>query len=257
MGVLDSLRTGKGRVSDIVSSDAGKVAQGRRSEVKSVDQALRSMNRKRGDAKHKGTMGEEACFPIVLDHIMKKGNHGYMYHSYKYLYAKGKNGQNLPGNIKLLPTGKFYSEDGNNSTHDEIDILYIGDFNIIAIEVKARGGKWVLNNEWGKQNSSSVDKYPIAQAEKHCRHLYHILWDVLPGGDPNRIIPLTVFVDKAQVTDKRSKEWKSYVPVAILNTLAVKLDELDVIRDTRIDIPLVMKTLKSKGSGTLYKGGNF
>lgn len=207
-----------------------------------VDQALKLMNRNRGIAKAKGDYGESAAVAVVREYIQERGSGSFLLQSVTYPYAKSKHGKFYGGNI--IKEGASYKEvPGREGIHDEIDLLLITSNRIFAIEVKARTGKWKLYDFWGKQNSSAVDKYPIAQAEKHARHLYHQIYEYLPDGDPKYIVPLTVFVDKATIEDSRNDYDKEYLPIAILNNLKKVILKYDIPQGYNLHLSDIRKRL--------------
>ena len=119
------------------------------------------------------------------------------------------------GNIKL-EDGKYveYTDAKNGRIlEDEIDILYITPYRIIPIEVKAYHANLKVYDNWMDKQGTPVDKYPITQAEKHARHLYHALVDVIPDGRPEYIRPIVCFVDRCKLDDRRERILNTY-PVA-------------------------------------------
>lgn len=216
-----------------------------------VNTALENLNKSRGVNKAKGDFGEEAVLAVV-DKYRKLREHGYIYHSFSYKYASDMHSRNYPGNIKRNEDGTLESIDGSSSTKDEIDILFITSNRIFAIEAKARSGYWKLFDYWCTQSSRTLDKYPVAQAEKHARHLYHQIYAYLPDGNPDYIVPITVFVDKAVIEDSRNERHQKEYPIAILNTLIEVLMEYDKPLDYALDLPKIREKLKQLGEFNEY-----
>lgn len=220
--------------------------------MNSVDKALKTMQKNRLDFKVKGTQGEIAILEILKSYQQSRG--GVIYHSFSYPYASNRYGKNYPGNIyRDKVSGKFTTVDGNASTKDEIDLLYITRYRIFVIEVKARGGTWKLD-DWARQNSRICEKYPIAQTEKHCRHLYHHIYEYIPEQNTNYIVPMTVFVDKAKVIDTRPKEMKDYILVSVANNFKAKLVSRDLPLKYELNIEAIKNKLLNISSGkpTIY-----
>lgn len=215
-----------------------------------INGVLESMHENRAVYKKKGDLGEEAVRRLLVDYKGKRG--GVIFLSYTYPYQSDFHSKPYPGNLIWQPDQKkFRSVDSvaNRVIKDEIDLLYVTSNRIFAIEVKARSGKWDIYDHWCKQSSNIQDKSPIAQTEKHARHLYHLLHEVIPDGNPDYIVPLTVFVDEAVIKDTRSEEMKEYIPVCILNNFIDTLMKYDKPKNYTIDLNKVRKTLKQKGSG--------
>lgn len=187
----------------------------------SINNILRSM-RKEGklqNMKGKGDAGEEAALQIVLERQRHTG--GLVYQSFQYPYQKSRQGVTYLGNIKL-EDGQFveYTESVSGRIfEDEIDILYVSPYRIIPIEVKSYHATLTVYNDWMDKQGVAVEKSPIAQAEKHARHLYHAIKEVLPDGRPEYIKPLVCFVDRCSLTDSRESASILYLPCCILNTL--------------------------------------
>lgn len=174
-------------------------------------------NMRTGDFKHKGDQGEMAVFTVCEKFYQRQG--GLLYHSYSYKVDKS-----LAGNIKRKD-GNVYLENLGEST--EIDVLYISPFRIIPIEVKSYKAKDISLFDDKIDGCYIVDKSPVHQNEMHCRHLYSGIVEAIPDGDENYITPLVVFVDQCTVHDKRSKWQREYIPVAVLNSIHDKIDELN------------------------------
>jgi hypothetical protein len=223
------------------------------SQIHSVEAALNKMHKNRSEFVIKGTAGEIASL-AVLQSLQEEGENISIYHSYSYPYAVSRDGNVYPGNVKL-EDGKYILINGREYDTDEIDILLVSPIRIIVIEVKARGGRWTFGEDlWGRQNSTQVDKDPVIQCEKHCRHLYHTIYEALPEGRPEYIQPLTLFVDKASVKDGRPMDIRMKYPLAILNNLKCKVTSiLKTPLAYSIDTDLVLSILEGRGSGKLYR----
>lgn len=184
----------------------------------SVDRILANMHSagKMGDYKEKGTAGEKAALALVLEHS-KANRGGRVYHSFKYPYATNNAGVPYLGNV-FYENG-VYTDKTSASLYDEIDILYVTKFRIFVIEIKSYRAKIQIDNTWIKKNGEMEHKSPIWQTEKHCRHLYHSIWEVLPEGRPEYIVPVVCFVDKCTVKDERSDKGRFYIKCCILDTL--------------------------------------
>ena len=169
------------------------------------------------DIKAKGTAGEDAALDIVHAYRSKRG--GILKRGFMYPYASNRQNQVYLGNIFWdEEKQKFY--DVTRQLEDEIDILYISHYRIFAIEVKAyHDHTIVVDKAWMTRKGKRVDKSPFAQAEKHARHLYHQLYDVIPDGDPAYILPIVCFVDESTIDDQRPTEMQHYLPATVLNTL--------------------------------------
>ena len=193
------------------------------------------------DMKAKGDLGEEAVLAICYDRKQKVDN-GLLYQSFMYPYQSNREGICYTGNIKY--------EDGNfveytdTSINDEIDVLYITPYRIFPIEVKSYGAKKLdVYEHWFNRNSTPVDKSPIAQAEKHARHLYHAIYDVIPEGDTSYIVPIVCFVDKCKVRDDRTPYHRDYIPVCILNTLLKTINHYNTPLEYNLALPAIESKL--------------
>ena len=194
--------------------------------MQNINKILEKMRKSaRTSYKDKGNLGEEAALEIVLSIQKKIG--GLVYHSFSYPYATDPDGNTCTGNIKY-ENGKFveYTE-SDRGMFDEIDILFVTAYRVLAIEVKSYHAKMVAYDHWFKKNGTMVDKSPIFQAEKHVRHLYTHLAPVLPDGNTNYVIPLCCFVDRCTIEDIRSPEFSRYVPICILNNFEETLKDLN------------------------------
>ena len=213
-----------------------------------IDSILRDMRKagKVSDWKDKGNAGEQAVLQVCLELQRKIG--GLIYHSYQYPYQSDTSGKIYTGNIKL-ENGKYveYTE-SKRALEDEIDVLFVTDYRVFVIEVKSYHAKIEIYDHWLKKNGTEVDKSPILQTEKHCRHLYHAISYVLPDGNPNYIVPLCCFVDRCTVTDNRSPEFERYVPICILNNLKSSLMSLNTPLDYNLDLEEIKRKLNEKKS---------
>lgn len=175
------------------------------------------------DMKEKGNLGEDAVLALCLQRKEAVGK-GILYQSFMYPYQTNREGVVYTGNIKY--ENNEFVEYSSESINDEIDVLYVTPYRIFAIEVKSYSSKTLdVYEHWFNRGSTPVDKSPIAQAEKHARHLYHAIYDVLPDGDPKYIVPLVCFVDKCKVRDDRSQHFIDYTPVCILNSLLKTIEK--------------------------------
>lgn len=213
-----------------------------------IDSILQDMRKagKVSDWKDKGNAGEQAVLQVCLELQRKIG--GLIYHSYQYPYQSDTSGKIYTGNIKL-ENGKYveYTE-SKRALEDEIDVLFVTDYRVFVIEVKSYHAKIEVYDHWLKKNGTEVDKSPILQTEKHCRHLYHAISYVLPDGNPNYIVPLCCFVDRCTVTDNRSPEFERYIPICILNNLKSTLMSLNTPLDYNLDLEEIKRKLNEKKS---------
>ena len=197
------------------------------------------------DIKAKGAAGEAAAMDVVHAYRAKRG--GILKQGFMYPYASDRQNKIYLGNIFWDEAAQAFS-DVTRQLNDEIDILYASYYRIFAIEVKAYHDDAIeLTDKWMKRRGKMVDKSPMAQAEKHARHLYHQLYDVIPNGDPSYIRPMVCFVDRCTVTDNRSPQMVYYMPVIGLNSLKQTLMDLDIPHRSgyTIDLDMVEKKLKS------------
>lgn len=197
-----------------------------------VNERLRKMREcgTLGDIKGKGANGELAVMDIMHDYRTRRG--GLLYQGFMYPYASNREGKVYLGNIFWAQDrGEYY--DMTKQLNDEIDVLYISNYRIFAIEVKSYHMKTAeLTDTWMSREGVPVDKSPPCQAEKHARHLYHQLYDVLPDGDPGYIIPMVVFVDRVEKAfkDLRSPEFSLYMPVLPISQLQQTIIDRDTPR---------------------------
>jgi hypothetical protein len=186
------------------------------------------------DAKGKGDLGEDAVIAICYNRMQKSGK-GLLYQSYMYPYQSDRNGKVYTGNIKY--ENKDFVEYTEERLNDEIDVLYVTPYRVFVIEVKSyHARKLEVYDHWFNYNGSPVDKSPIAQAEKHARHLYHAIKDYLPDGNPMYIVPLVCFVDRCKVLDDRDDYFQKYIPISILDTLLNTINKNNVPLDYNIDL---------------------
>lgn len=182
----------------------------------------------------KGSYGEKAALKICEQIYQKKG--GILYHSYTY-----KTDPMKEGNIKRSSEGGFYIE--NLSSVTEIDILLVTPYRLFPIEVKAyKAKKMVLTNKT-IEGVFKDDKSPVHQNEMHCRHLYPAIMPALPEGDTRYIVPIVVFVDKCDITDKRSKRQKEYIKVTVLDKLYELIEALDTPLEFKLDLEAIQSRL--------------
>ena len=210
-----------------------------------INDVLKNMRAagKVSNMKEKGDLGEEAVLAVCYDRKEKAGN-GLLYQSFMYPYQSNRSGVCYTGNIKY--ENKQFIEYTDTSLNDEIDVLYITPYRVFAIEVKSYGAKTLdVYEHWFNRSSTPVDKSPIMQAEKHARHLYHAIYDVLPDGNPNYIQPIVCFVDKCKVRDDRSKHFIDYVPVCILNNLLKTINGYNTPLEYNLDLEQIEAKLNS------------
>lgn len=215
-----------------------------------VNKAFKLMHKNRQDNQKKGEAGEEISLALAQKYIRGR-NDCTILHSYKYPYYVDEFEEVLTGNIKY-EDGKYKTLQ-KESYNDEIDLVIITSYRIFVVEVKARVGKWLIYDHWAKQNSKVIDKSPITQAEKHARHLYATIHEYLPDGDPRYIIPVVVYVDKSEIKDTRSKEFKNYVTVCTANNFIKKLRLLENPLKYNIDTKELIDFMKEVGDCTVYK----
>jgi hypothetical protein len=191
------------------------------------------------DMKRKGGYGEEAAL-AVLDGYRKKTG-GLIYRSFSYPYASNSNRAVYLGNIFRAPDGGC--KDVTGQFNDEIDILLVTKFRVFPVEVKSYHAALEVYDHWVRYNGDEAEKSPVAQAEKHARHLYHTLYEYLPDGNPNYIRPIVCFVDRCTVTDSRSQKFKAYIPVTILNNLGKALAANDTPPNAALDLEAIKRRL--------------
>lgn len=218
--------------------------------MSAVTDAYKKLEQCRLLAKEKGDAGEEILLNLAYD--FQEKNECILLWSYSYPYQMKRDRELLPGNIKLQD-GKFIelTKEGYN---DEIDLVIITPYRLFVIECKARGGKWDIYDHWANQNYKAVDKSPITQCEKHCRHLYQLIYEYLPDCNEDYIVPLTAFVDRATITEKRAKKYRNYMPVCIANNFKKTLKELNKPLEYQIDSKRLLERLLQEGEARgVYK----
>lgn len=193
------------------------------------------------DIKQKGAMGEAAAFDVLHGYRAKNG--GILKQGFMYPYASNRQNTVYLGNIFLDSDSGRYTDITRLLT-DEIDILYISSRRIIPIEVKSyHDSNITLTDAWMERGGKPVEKSPMAQAEKHARHLYHQIFDVLPDGDSRYIRPVVCLVDRCSVRDMRSDAMRQYLPVVSLNALYKTVRELDTPLAYTIDTAMLERKL--------------
>ena len=224
--------------------------------MKNINNILKDMREsgKVMDMKGKGDAGEQAVLQLAIQRMKRTG--GFVYHYFRYPYQSNRQGVTYLGNIKY-ENGEFveYTDAKNGRTlEDEIDVLYVSPYRIFPIEVKAYHANLEAYDYWMKKQGTMVDKSPISQAEKHARHLYHVLYDVLPDGNPEYIKPIVCFVDRCKLMDNRSEEQIDYIPCCILNNFNVTVIKNNTPLDYNLDIDAVQRKLKEVMSdGTEFR----
>jgi hypothetical protein len=214
---------------------------------KDINSILKSMRNsgKLQDMKGKGDAGEDAVLQLVLERQRHVG--GLVYQSFKYPYQTNRQGVTYRGNI-IYKEGSYEAIDTKKSgagLEDEIDVLFVTPYRIFPIEVKSYHAKLEVFNDWMKKQGEMVEKSPIAQAEKHARHLYHAIYEVLPEGRPEYIKPIVCFVDRCTMVDTRREDSIIYLPCCILNTLKSTIINNNTPLRYNIDIPAVRSKLDS------------
>lgn len=195
------------------------------------------------DMRGKGDYGEEAVLAICADRKKTIGK-GLLYQSYMYPYQTDRGGVCYTGNIKYID--KKFVEFTNDSINDEIDVLYITPYRIFAIEVKSYHAKTIdVYKHWSNRDGSPFEKSPIAQAEKHARHLYHMIYDVLPDGKTEYIVPIVCFVDRCKLRDDREDVDADYIPVCVLNNLLSTINHYNSPLEYNLDLQAIEHKLKT------------
>lgn len=177
------------------------------------------------DMKSKGNLGEDAVLEILYERKQQAGN-GLLFQSFEYPYQTNRQGICYTGNV--LYENDNFVEYTKDTIKDEIDVLYITSYRMFLIEVKSYHAKVLYAyDHWFNRGSTPVDKSPILQAEKHARHFYHAVHDVIPDGNPQYIIPMCCFVDRCKIKDARDEFFRNYVPLCILNNLRATINRLN------------------------------
>lgn len=214
-----------------------------------IDSILFNM-RKQGklqDMKGKGDAGEDAVLNLCIDKQRKIG--GLLYQSFTYPYQSNRDGKIYLGNIKLENDKLVEYTDVGRTLSDEIDILYVTDYRVFVVEVKSYHAKIRVYNDWVDKNGQKVDKSPLAQSEKHARHLYHAIRDVLPDAKSSYVVPMCCFVDRCTLVDERSDDMKFYLPISILNTFNKKLNDFNTPLQYNLDLVAIKRKLDSIKTG--------
>lgn len=208
----------------------------------SIDSFLAKMRTagKMQDPKLKGSLGEEAVFELCAN----RSDKCILYNSFMYPYQTSRSGVVYTGNIKY-EDGQFVDYT-DKSLNDEIDILFITALKVFVIEVKSYSAyRLDVYDHWMNNGNTPVDKSPITQAEKHARHLYHAIYDVLPDGDPMYIVPIVCFVDHCTLRDDRSEYFRAYIPVCVLNNLNRTINKYNTPGPYNLSISDVQRKLKN------------
>lgn len=216
------------------------------SEVDKILQRMRDAGSIQ-DVKEKGAAGEEAVLNVCLQRKRQYG--GLLYQSFTYPYQTNKQNKCYLGNIVM--NGGSFKDYTNATLHDEIDILYVTNYRIFIIEVKSYHADMLVYDHWLKKNGDDVDKSPITQTEKHARHLYHAISDVIPDGNPRYIVPLCCFVDRCKIKDERSDKYRYYIPISILNNFKKKFVDLNTPLDYNLDMNAIARKLSEIKISTL------
>lgn len=214
---------------------------------KDVNSILASMRKagKMEDNKSKGNLGEDAVLAICLKRKEQVGN-GLLYQSFCYPYQSDANGICYTGNIIHDQETGTFAEHTRGGLNDEIDILYITSYRIFPIEVKSYGrARLDVSDLWFARNSQFVTKSPIAQAEKHARHLYHAIYEVLPDGDPDYIKPIVCFVDNCHLRQERTKYFRDYIPICILDNFLSTIHKYNTQLAYNLDLQAIAHKLNN------------
>lgn len=166
----------------------------------------------------KGTYGEEAVLAICEDIYQRQG--GILIHSYSYKTVDG-----LAGNIKRHGNNLYVE---NLGSFTEIDVLLCTPYRVFPIEVKAYKANSIYLSNSGITGCAMNNKSPEHQNEMHCRHLYPHIYQSVPDGMVEYIIPIVVFVDEAKVADQRTEDRKEYIKVTILNQFRQLIESLNI-----------------------------
>lgn len=165
--------------------------------------------------KEKGAIGEKAVFDLMHEYRTTHG--GILKRGFTFPYASNRQSKIYLGNIFWSEAEQRYY-DITRQYNDEIDILYISNYRIFVIEVKAyHDNTIVITDQWMERQGKKVEKSPLTQAEKHARHLYHQLYELLPNGAPDYISPIVCLVDESTIDDRRSEHMREYLPVRVLD----------------------------------------
>ena len=209
----------------------------------SINDTLKNMRQagKILDMKGKGDAGEEAVLAICADRKKTVGN-GILYQSFMYPYQTNPSGVCYTGNVKY--ENNQFTEYTRDTINDEVDVLYVTPYKVFAIEVKSYHARCIdVYEHWCNKDSKPLEKSPIAQAEKHARHLYHAIYDVLPDGDPKYIQPIVCFVDRCKLRDDRSQHFQDYVPACVLNNFLSTINHYNQPLEYNLDLDEVERKL--------------
>ncbi len=183
----------------------------------------------------KGTYGELAVFEICKQ-FYNKG--GILIHSYSY-----KVDPSLPGNIKKRDAdNSLYVENLGSTT--EIDVMLVTKYRVFPIEVKAYKANKITLKDDGIYGCYKTDKSPVHQNEMHCRHLYSYLYEALPDGKTDYIVPIVCMVDEATIEDYRSQWQQEYIHLTILDTLKQTIENFNTPLDYQLNLTLVDASLR-------------
>lgn len=216
--------------------------------IASINQKMRQMRAagKVRDVKGKGAIGESIVMDVMHDIRTRRG--GILLQGFMYPYASNSAGKIYLGNIFYDEATQKYS-DMTKQLNDEIDILYVSNYRIYALEVKSYHARSItVDKKWFYREGKPVDKSPLAQAEKHARHLYHQLYEYLPNGDTRYIVPMVVLVDHVKdFNDTRMGEDESYIPVIFTEEITQTIMDLErpVESNWTLDLVQIEKRLKS------------
>ena len=211
-------------------------------DINSILKSMRQSGKIR-DHKAKGSAGEKAVLEVA--HEFLRSTSGIMFLSYKYPYQTDRSGACYLGNIKY-ENGK-YVDYTNKSYADEIDVLIITPYRIFPIEVKSYHARSIeIFDHWMRKDKEEVEKSVIVQAEKHARHLYHLLNPFIPEGNPDYIVPIVCFVDRCSISDTRSTLMQEYIKLTILNTLMSTLIKCHTPLNYSLDLPAIYKYMDQK-----------
>lgn len=228
-----------------------------------VDQILANMRQagKLRNIKEKGNLGEDAVLDLCLG--IKRASNGILIQSFEYPYASDRSGKNYTGNIKF-EDGKYVEYTDIKGLHDEIDVLLVTATRIFPIEVKSYKANIKVYDHWMDRDNNGpsmpkgmqpTDKSPLAQAEKHARHLYHQLYPVLPEGRADYILPIVCFVDKCTIDDDRDPRNQIYLPVCVLNNLRQTIYQYNSPLKYGLDLEAVRRRLKEIKTSTRKEFG--
>lgn len=181
-----------------------------------IEQNLKEMHSKKGT--DKGTPGEDTVFYAVEELYLKMG--GLLYHSLNIPVDP-----DLPGNIKN-DNGQLHTV-GLSSSGTECDVVYVTNHRIFLLEVKAYASNKITLTTDAITGVRVTNKSPLHQNEMHCRHFYSIFIEAIPNGREEYIVPITVFVDKCTIEDKRETEDKQINHIAVLNNIKKQILRLN------------------------------